>query len=411
MSFSNPAIRLLPPGTSGDATRLLATRGIRAFGDGLASLLLPVYLGLIGYDAIEIGLLATASLLGSAALVWLSGLVAHRLGVRRLLLMATLLPVVTGAGFATQTEFWPLLAIAVVGTLTPTAGDVSLFLPLEQAMLAGATAPRHRTALFARYSIMGSVMVAVGSLAIGLPDLLSRHAAIELALALQLMFVLYALLGLACALLYAGLRRPDPAAATGAPRALGPSRGIVHRLTALFAIDAFGSGFFVQSLFALWLLERFELQPAAVGAIFFWTGLASAASFLAASALSARIGLINTMVFTHIPANLCLIALPFAPTLEIALVLMVVRALLSQMDVPTRTSYVMAVVTPEERPAAAAFTAIPRSLATAIAPALSGWMLALSGFGWPLVIGGAIKIAYDLGLLAMFRKVKPPEER
>jgi len=403
------AFRFLPPDTTPDARRLLATRGIRAFGDGLVSLLLPVYLSLQGYNTIEIGALATAALLGSAALVWLSGLIAHRLGIRRLLLVATVLPLVTGLGFATQTEFWPLMVIAVIGTLTPTAGDVSLFLPLEQAVLAGTTAPRHRTALFARYSIVGSLMAALGSLAIGLPDYLARQTEIDAGTALRWMFVLYAVLGVVCALLYAGLEKPRvTTAATHRP--LGPSRGIVHRLTALFAVDAFGSGFFVQSLFALWLLERFGLQPATVGVIFFWAGLASAISFLAASALSARIGLINTMVFTHIPANLCLIALPFAPTLEIAIALMLLRGLLSQMDVPTRTSYVMAVVTPEERPAAAAFTAIPRSLATAIAPVLSGWMLALSGFGWPLIIGGTIKIVYDVGLLAMFRKVKPPEE-
>ncbi|MDF3075248.1 MAG: major facilitator superfamily protein [Alphaproteobacteria bacterium] len=401
-------ILILPPGTAPDAKRLLATRGIRAFGDGLASLLLPVYLRLLGYDAVEIGALATAALLGSAVIVWLSGLVAHHLGVRRFLLMATILPILTGIGFATQTEFWPLLLIAIIGTLTPTAGDVSLFLPLEQAALAGAVTPKSRTALFARYSIVGSLMAAFGSLAIGLPELLVRHTHVELAQALRWMFLLYAVLGLICAALYAGLEKP--AVAVAPPRALGPSRGIVYRLTTLFAVDAFGSGFFVQSLFALWLLDRFQLDPTTAGAIFFWAGLAAAISFLAASALSARIGLINTMVFTHIPANLCLIALPFAPTLEIAIALIIVRGLLSQMDVPTRTSYVMAVVTPEERPAAAAFTAIPRSLATAIAPVLSGWMLMLSGFGWPLVIGGAIKIAYDFGLLALFRKVKPPEE-
>lgn len=403
-----PRFRLLPEETTPDAARLLATRGIRAFGDGLASLLLPVYLSLLGYDAIEIGALATAALLGSAGVVWLSGLVAHRLGVRRLLLVATILPVVTGIGFATQTEFWPLLLIAIVGTLTPTAGDVSLFLPLEQAALAGAVSARRRTALFARYSIAGSLMAALGSLAIGLPEIVARNFQVEALFALRLMFALYAGLGVVCAAIYAGLEKP--VAAASAPRSLGPSRGIVYRLTALFAVDAFGSGFFVQSLFALWLLERFGLQPGTVGGIFFWAGLASAASFLAASALASRIGLINTMVFTHIPANLCLMALPFAPSLEIAIALMIVRGLLSQMDVPTRTSYVMAVVTPEERPAAAAFTNIPRSLATAVAPVLSGWMLTLSGFGWPLVIGGAIKIAYDLGLLAMFQKVKPPEE-
>ncbi|MFL5519010.1 MAG: MFS transporter, partial [Gemmatimonadales bacterium] len=188
------------------------------------------------------------------------------------------------------------------------------------------------------------------------------------------------------------------------------SRRVVLTLAALFSVDAFAGGFVVQSLLALWLFERFGLSLATTGAIFFWTGLLSALSYLAAVPIARRFGLVNTMVFTHLPANACLVLVPFAPGLGPAIALLLLRSALSQMDVPTRTSYVMAVVTPAERAAAASVTAVPRSLAAAASPMLAGSLLAVSGFGWPLVIGGGLKIAYDLALLAMFRKVRPPEE-
>lgn len=191
---------------------------------------------------------------------------------------------------------------------------------------------------------------------------------------------------------------------------LGRSKKIVFTLAALFSLDAFGGGFVVQSMVALWLYQRFGMSLAATGVIFFWTGLLSALSYLVAVRIADRFGLVNTMVFTHIPANLCLIAIPFVGSLEPVIALLFVRSALSQMDVPTRSSYVMAIVTPEERPATASFTSVPRSLASAASPSLAGWMLSVSSFGWPLIAAGALKILYDLLLLAMFRKVKPPEE-
>jgi predicted MFS family arabinose efflux permease len=184
----------------------------------------------------------------------------------------------------------------------------------------------------------------------------------------------------------------------------------VLTLAALFSLDAFAGGLVVQSLLALWLFERFGLSLATAGAIFFWTGVLSALSYFAAAWIAERIGLINTMVFTHLPANLCLALVPFAPSLPLAIALLLVRSALSQMDVPTRTSYVMAVVAPEERPAAASVTSVPRSLAAAASPTLAGAMLAASGFGWPLVLAGGLKAVYDLLLLVMFRNVRPPEE-
>jgi len=198
---------------------------------------------------------------------------------------------------------------------------------------------------------------------------------------------------------------PEPHAAT----ALGPSRGIVYRLALLFSLDAFAGGFVVQSLLALWLFERFDLSLAAAGVFFFWTSVLSAFSYPVAARLAARIGLVNTMVFTHIPSSLCLIAAAFTPSLTATLVLLLVRAALSQMDVPTRTSYVMAVVTPSERTAAASVTAVPRSLASSLSPVVAGALLGVFP-ALPLVLCGTLKIAYDLGLLALFRAIKPPEE-
>jgi predicted MFS family arabinose efflux permease len=191
---------------------------------------------------------------------------------------------------------------------------------------------------------------------------------------------------------------------------LGPSRRIVLTLAALFSLDAFGGGLFVQSLLALWLFERFGLSLAAAGTLFFWSGLGAALSYVAAARIAERIGLVNTMVFTHLPSNLCIIAVPLAPDLTVAVALLLLRSLLSNMDVPTRTSYVMAVVTPPERAAAASVTAVPRTLAAALGPVLAGWLLALSPFGWPLVAGGVLKSIYDLLLLALFRHHRPPEE-
>jgi MFS family permease len=393
------------------ATLLLSARGLRAFADGFVALLLPVYLSALGFDALAIGILTTATLLGSAALTLAVGLTAHRVAPRPLLLGAALLMLATGFCFALFSDFWPLIVIGFVGTLNPSAGDVSLFLPLEQALLAHGVADDKRTALFARYSLVGSLVGALGALAAGLPELASAALPLDGMVALRAMFVLYGLIGGVAFLLY---RRLPPEAGTSAgpeKQPLGPSRGIVFTLAALFSLDSFGGGFFVQSLLALWLFDHFGLSLAAAASFFFWSGVLTAFSYLVAVRIAGRIGLVNTMVFTHIPSSLCIMAVPFVPDLGIVLALLLVRAALSQMDVPTRSSYVMAVVTPEERAAAASLTAVPRSLASAASPALAGWLMTVSAFAWPFLIGGGLKIVYDLLLLAMFRGVKPSEER
>jgi MFS family permease len=404
-------MRLLPSDTPAEARLLLWGRGLRAFGDGFVSLLLPVYLTLLGFDAQGVGILTAATLAGSAVLTLLVGLIAHRHGHRLLLVAATLMMIATGVGFALETRFWPLVLIGFVGTLNPSSGDVSLFLPLEQAMLAESVSDKSRTSVFAAYSLVGSLVAALGALAAALPEYAVGLLPIDLLKAIQAMFALYALLGSASYMLYRRLPERREQLRASLPQPLGPSRRIVLVLAALFSLDAFGGGFIVQSLLALWLFNRFGLSLAEAGSFFFWSGLLAAFSYLAAARIARQIGLINTMVFTHLPSNLLLIAVPFAPSLWLAMLLLLLRAALSSMDVPARTSYVMAVVTPPERAAAASVTSVPRSLAAAAAPLLAGYLLALSPFGWSLVAAGALKAIYDLLLLAMFRHKRPPEER
>jgi MFS family permease len=392
------------------AALLLSARGLRAFADGFVALLLPVYLTRLGFDALAIGILTTATLLGSASLTLAVGLSGHRQPPRRLLLAASLLMLATGLCFALFGDFWPLVIIGFIGTLNPTSGDVSLFLPLEQSLLAQGVEDRQRTGLFARYSLVGSLFGALGALAAGLPELASAALPLDATAALEAMFVLYGLFGAAAFVLYRRLPEAEAASAAPVKQKLGPSRGIVLTLAALFSLDAFGGGFFVQSLLALFLFDRFGLSLTAAASFFFWSGVLTATSYLVAVRIAGRIGLVNTMVFTHIPSSLCVVLIPFVPQLGAVLALLLVRAALSQMDVPTRSSYVMAVVTPPERAAAASVTAVPRSLAAAASPVLAGWLMSVSAFAWPLLIGGTLKIVYDLLLLAMFRRIKPPEE-
>lgn len=392
-------------------SRLLWARGLRAFADGYVSLLLPIYLTLLGMSPFHVGVIATGTLLGSGVLTLLVGLHAWRFGYRTLLLVATGLMTVTGLGFATITQFWPLLIIAVVGTINPSSGDASVFHPLEHALISRSVDDRKRTAAFARYSLVGALIAALGSLAAGLPTLLREKLFWSQLDALQAMFLLYAMLGLASAFIYKTLPGSRAHSAPVAPAPLKQSKKIVYTLAALFSLDSFGSGFIVQSMLALWLFEKFQMSITTAGAIFFWTGVFSAFSYLVAVKIADRIGLINTMVFTHLPSSVLLILIPFMPSLEWAIALLLARAALSQMDVPTRSSYVMAIVPPEERAAAASVTAVPKMFTSAIGPLLAGYLFSVSAFGWPLVAAGVLKIVYDLLLLRMFGTVRPPEEQ
>lgn len=400
--------RLLPAGVDHATWIILVSRGLRGFCDGFTAVLLPAYLLSLGFAQVHVGLISTATLMGSAVATVAVGMVASRFQQLRMLMLAAVLMAATGVGFASLSTLWPLLVVAFVGTLNPSSGDVSLFLPLEQARLAELATGDARTALFARYSLVGSVSAALGSLAAGLPLWLASHAGISLLAAMRTMFVVYSLTGVTVCVLYGRLPRAGSHTATTAPP-LGTSRRIVTRLALLFSVDAFAGGLVVNSLLSLWLMQRFGLSLGAAGRFFFCAGLLAAGSQLVAAPLSRRIGLLNTMVFTHIPSSVCLIGAALASSLPLTLTLLLVRSAMSQMDVPTRTAYVMAVVTPPERPAAASLTSVPRSLAAAIAPTLAGGLFGLGWLGAPLVACGALKIAYDLSLLAAFHHIKPQE--
>ena len=388
---------------------LYAARSVRAFGDGFAVIILPAYLLAIGFDAVAVGLIATASLLGSALSTLAVGFFAARFDLRTLLIAGAILMLLTGLILPGVEHIAFIFVVAFIGTLNPSSGDIGPLVPLEHAMVARNVADRDRTRAFARYSLIGALAGAAGSLAAAVPDFLVPYGFTGLG-ALRAMFYAYAALALISAALYACLPIVPPEQEAARPTYLGPSKGIVYKLAALFSLDAFAGGFIVQSLLALWLFERFGLSLAEASVFFFWTGVLSAFSYPVAAQLAGKFGLINTMVFTHIPSSVCLILAAFSSNLTVVLGLLLVRAALSQMDVPTRSSYVMAVVTPAERTAAASVTAVPRSLAASLSPALAGFLLSMPFSGLPLVVCGTLKIIYDLLLLNSFRVVKPPEE-
>jgi MFS family permease len=384
---------------------------VRSFGDGFTALALPAYLAGLGFSPLQVGIVTTLTIIGSSILTLIVGLAAHRARTRSLLIASCGLMLATGLGFSWARTFWPLAVVGFVGTLNPSGGDLSVFLPLEQSLLAHASSGHGRTTLFARYGMVAFSMGALGALFIGGVDRAAKSRGVDAMDALRALFLLYGLLAVGAFGLY--LRLPRGKVEGEQPRApLGPSRRRVLKLAALFCVDSFGGGFLVQSMMALWLFQRFGLSLTVAGAFFFWTGLLSGFSQLAAGWLARRIGLINTMVFTHIPANLCVAAAAFAPSLWMVMALLLVRSALSQMDVPARTSYVMSIVTPAERVAASGVTNVPRSLASAVSPSIAGALIGMGGaVAWPLLIGGGLKIVYDLTLLAMFRTVRAPHER
>lgn len=388
---------------AGDVRRLILGRALRGFADGVVSVVLPAYLIALGRTPFQVGAIATSTLLGSAATTLGVGLLAHRLSARGTLLAAAVLMLATGVGFAGAAGFWPLMAIAFLGTLNPSVGDVSLFLPIEQSQLAARVAAPERAAVYARYNLAGTLAAALGSLASAFPEALARGAGLQPRDALRSAFGLYAAAGLAIAVLYLGLS-PASASRQAAPsRPLGRSRRVVLQLAALFSLDSFGGGFVVQSLLALWLFRRFQFSLADAAQVFFAASLLSALSQLVSPRLAARLGLVRTMVYTHLPANAFLVLAALMPSPSLAVACLLLRMTLSSMDVPARQAYVMGVVAPEERAAAASVTNVPRSLGAGVAPLLAGWLLGRSSFGWPLLLAGGLKIAYDLLLLAQFR--------
>ncbi|MHB8665307.1 MAG: MFS transporter [Acidimicrobiales bacterium] len=389
---------------------ILTARALRGFADGFVSILLARYLTALGFSPFQIGAVVTGTLIGSAALTLAVGLAAYRFPLRSVLLAAAALMLATGVGFASATAFWLVLAVAVIGTLNPSSGDVSVFLPTEQAYLANHVDAPARPRLYGLYNVAGAVAAAIGALASALPEPLSRGLHWRLQTVQRGGFVLYAALALAAAFVYRRLPRDRTDAKVDGRqhRPLAQSRRTVLELAALFSLDSAGGGLVIQSLLVLWLHLRFNLSPGTMGVVFFAANVLGGASQLLAGPISARIGLIKTTAFTHLPANAMLALAAFAPRADIAVALLLARALCSSMDIPARQSFVMAVVPPEERAAAASVTNVPRALATATTPILAGALLAASHAGWPLLIAGVTKMTYDLTLLALFHDV--PEQ-
>jgi MFS family permease len=389
--------------------RILAARFLRGIADGFVSILLARYLISLGFSPFEIGAVVTGTLIGSAALTLGVGLGAGHRQLRQLLLASAVLMAATGVGFAVASAFWLVLTAGIIGTLNPTSGDVSVFLPIEQAFLAERIPAARRPRIYGFYNLAGTLGAALGALASALPGPASQILRIRLETSERGGFLLYASIALAVAFLYRSLPRGQHlAAGRRRHRALRRSRRTVVELAALFSLDSAGGGFAIQSLLVLWLHLRFGLGPATLGVVFFLAGILAAVSLLMAGPLAQRIGLIKTMVFTHLPADVMLALAAFAPRAWMAVGLLLARAACSSMDVPARQSLVMAVVPPEERTAAASVTNVPRALATASTPILAGALLSVSHAGWPLLIGGAMKIGYDLSLWALYRAV--PEQ-
>ena len=323
------------------------------------------------------------------------------------------LMIAAGVVFGFSDQFWLLALVAFVGTLSPSGNEVGPFLPIEQAVLAQSTQPERRTQVFAWYNLTGSAATACGALVGGGLAQILQGANVPALESYRIILLLYALIGGGLMLLFSRL---SPAAETteaptGSRFGLKRSRGIVLRLSVLFAVDAFAGGWVVQSLMAYWFHVRWGVEPALIGVIFFGANLFAALSALAAARIAAKVGLINTMVFTHIPSNILLILVPLMPSLPLAIIVLMARFSISQMDVPTRQSYVMAVVDPAERSAAAGVTGIARTIGVACSPLLTGVFLGAGLLSLPFFAAGGLKIAYDLALYRSFRTLKPQEEQ
>jgi MFS family permease len=406
-------------GLNGDGRLLFATRVLRMFGYGFLAVVLVLYLAALGLDPLTIGAILTLTLIGDTLIsLWLTTN-ADRIGRRRVLIAGSLLMVGAGIVFAI-TSWVPLLILAAtIGVISPTGNEVGPFLAVEQAALSQATPDARRTPIFAWYNLAGYVATAIGALAAGLLSQGLLDAGFAGADAYRAIVIGYAIVGLLMAVVFErvspAVEAPNRAAADDGVRrrlGLGRSRGIVARLSALFSIDAFGGGFIPQSLMAYWFQLRFGVEPAVLGGIFFAANLLAAVSSLSASRIASRIGLINTMVFTHLPSNVLLILVPLMPNLALAVAVLLLRFSLSQMDVPTRQSYVMAVVEPDERSAAAGVTGIARTTGAALSPIISAPLVASSGLtALPFFLAGGLKIVYDVLLYRAFRAGRAPDER
>jgi MFS family permease len=401
------------PAFSPDVRLLFLTRVTRLFAYGSLSVVLVFYLTGLSMSEAQTGLILTLTLLGDTAISLVLTTQADRIGRRRVLLAGAFLMVAAGAAFALTDKLWLLVVAGTIGVISPSGNEVGPFLPVEQAALSQVVAGKGRTEAFAWYTMVGAFATACGSLFAGALTGRLQQRGFTPVDSDRTIVVVYAAFGLALALLFARLSPGAEAPAGEKPRwGIGASRNVVLKLSGLFAIDAFGGGLVVQSFAAYWFYLRFGVQPAGLGAIFFGANVFAGISALAASRLAARFGLVNTMVFTHLPSNILLILVPLMPNLPLAVAVLLARFSISQMDVPTRQSYVMAIVQPEERSATGGYTGVARTTGAALAPFFAGMMFARPALiNIPFLLAGGLKIVYDVLLYRAFSHVPPPHER
>ena len=395
---------------SRDGWLLFATCGVRSLAYGFLSVILGLYLDAIGLSATAIGWIFTAALAGGAVMTIIITAIADSFGRKFLLIVGALLMALAGWVFAVSDNPILLTIAAIFGTISPSGKEVGPFLSLEQAILPQTTGDQNRTAVFSAYNLVGSFAGALGALAVSVPSFLSLTAIAGYRFLIWGYVAAAILLAFLFALLSPKVEAIKKTESTTRNVGLQKSRGIVAKLAGLFALDAFAGAFIVQSIVAYWFFLRYQTDLNALGGIFFGTNILAALSFLAAPAIARRFGLLNTMVFTHLPANILLLLVPLMPNVEWGVAVLLIRHLLSQMDVPTRQSYTMAVVDADERAAAAGVLSVARNAGAAIAPLFTGAILAAPALGLPFLLAGGIKVVYDLWIFAVFRHVKPPEE-
>ena len=403
-----------------DAWLLFATRFIRLFAYGALSVVLVFYLVGLGLSESETGLLLTATLIGDTVVSLYLTTRADRIGRRRMLIVGAALMAAAGLAFASTTNLWLLIVAGTIGVISPSGNEVGPFLSIEQAALSHVVSDRNRTEVFAWYTLAGSLATALGALTGGTLTHALQQTAMTPVNSYRMVVILYAALGLLLALLFTRVSGAAEARSLGEKRAsrttlaglsgLEQSRQVVFKLSSLFALDAFGGGFVIQSFAAYWFYLRYGVNPETLGIVFFSANILAGLSALAAARLAARFGLLNTMVATHLPSNLLLILVPLMPNLRLAVLVLLVRFSISQMDVPTRQSYVMAVVSPDERSAAAGITGVARTIGAAISPMFVGLLFARpSLIDVPFFIAGTLKIIYDVLLYRAFAAVQPPD--
>jgi len=401
---------------SRDGKLLLTARIVRTFSYGFLSIVLAIYLKLMGFNEIFIGIVLTATLVNSVIFNLFASFYADKIGRKKILIIYACLMSMSGAIFLATNNYVALIASALIGTINVTGTEVGAFLSIEQAILPQTVNDvRKRNSIFAIYNMVGTFAMSGGVLLSGLPQFIQKQYGLNQVESIRILFLFYSICAVVVIGIYLFLSKKielDPSIAkTASVRTISPkSKGIVTKLSSLFAVDSFAGGFVIQSIVSFWFFSKFGADLTTLSYIFSIAGALTAFSFLFATKIAYRIGLVNTMVFTHIPSNILLILLAFAPTFPIAIGIYLARMSLSQMDVPTRQSYIVAVVNEDERIAAAGITNTSRNIAQAVSPSLAGAIIQSLSLSAPFVVGGLLKIVYDIGVYINFRKIKPPEE-